>query len=53
VHLRGVDVHFLSPIAEEDREGLVRALEAIVRGLQTSGEAVPPACATIGEALEP
>ena len=53
VHLRGVDAHFLSPIAEEDREGLVRALEAVVRGLQTPGEAVPPACDTIAEALEP
>ena len=45
VHLRGVDAHFLSPIAEEDREGLVRALEAVVRGLQAPGEPVPPACA--------
>lgn len=53
VHLRGVDAHFLSPIAAEDREGLVRALEAVVRGLQAPDEAVPPACGTIAEALEP
>lgn len=53
VHLRGVDAHFLSSIAEEDREGLVRALEAIVRGLQAPSEAVPPACDAIAEALEP
>jgi DNA-binding MarR family transcriptional regulator len=53
VHLRGVDAHFLSPIAEADREGLVRALEAVVRGLQAPDEAVPPACDTIAEALEP
>jgi len=53
VHLRGVDAHFLSPIAAEDREGLVRALEAVVRGLQAPDAAVPPACATIAQALEP
>ena len=53
VHLRGVDAHFLSPIAEEDREGLVRALEAVVRGLQATGDAGPPACDVIAEALEP
>lgn len=52
VHLRGVDDHFLSPIPEADREGLVRALEAVVRGLQAPGEAVLPACGTIAEALE-
>ncbi len=53
VHLRGVDAHFLSPIAEADRDGLVRALEAVVRGIQAPDEAVPPACDTIAEALEP
>lgn len=53
VHLRGVDAHFLSPIAEADRDGLVRALEAVVRGLQAPEAAEPPACATIAEALEP
>jgi DNA-binding MarR family transcriptional regulator len=53
VHLRGVDAHFLSPIAAEDREGLVRALEAVVRGLRAPDEADPTACATIAEALEP
>jgi DNA-binding MarR family transcriptional regulator len=53
VHLRGIDAHFLLPIAADDREGLVRALEAVVRGLQAPDEAVPPACATIAEALEP
>ena len=53
VHLRGVDTHLLSPIAEEDREGLVRALEAVVRGLGTPEGAGSPSCATIAEALEP
>ncbi|MFH0750659.1 MAG: MarR family transcriptional regulator [Chloroflexota bacterium] len=53
VHLRGVDAHFLSPIAAEDREGLVRALEAVVRGLQSPDEPAPPACGTIAEAQEP
>jgi len=53
VHLRGVDAHFLSPIAVEDREGLVRALEAVVRGLRRPDEALPPACDTVAEALEP
>ncbi len=53
VHLRGVDTHFLSPIAEEDREGLVRALEAVVRGLQAPDASLAPACATVAEALEP
>jgi DNA-binding MarR family transcriptional regulator len=53
VHLRGVDAHFLSPIAEEDRAGLVRALEAVVRGLQAPDAAMPPACDSIAEALEP
>lgn len=53
VHLRGVDAHFLSPIAQEDREGLVRALEAVVRGLQAPDGAISPACVTIAEALEP
>jgi DNA-binding MarR family transcriptional regulator len=53
VHLRGVDTHFLSPIAEGDRDGLVRALEAVVRGLPTPEAEMPPACATIAEALEP
>ena len=46
VHLRGVDAHFLSPIAEADRDGLVRALEAVVRGLQAPEAAEPPACCT-------
>jgi DNA-binding MarR family transcriptional regulator len=50
--LRGVDTHFLSPIAAEDREALVRALEAIARRLQSPEEAVPPACAPIAEAVE-
>lgn len=53
VHLRGVADHFLSPIPEEDRDGLVRALEAVVRGLQAPGQAVPPACDFVAEALEP
>jgi DNA-binding MarR family transcriptional regulator len=53
VHLRGVEAHFLSPIAEEDREGLVRALEAVVRGLQPADSGIPPSCATVAEALEP
>ncbi len=52
-HLRGVDTHFLTAIAEEDREVLVRALEAIVRRLRTPGAPSVPACDTIGEALEP
>ncbi len=53
VHLRGVDAHFLSPIAAEDRDGLVRALEAVVRGLEAPHAAVPPTCAGAGEAFEP
>jgi DNA-binding MarR family transcriptional regulator len=53
VHLRGIDAHFLAPIAEEDREGLVRALEAVVRGLRTPDPDLTPACDTISEALEP
>jgi DNA-binding MarR family transcriptional regulator len=53
VHLRGVETHFLSPIAEEDREGLVRALEAVVRGLRAPGAATPPTCSSVTEALEP
>jgi DNA-binding MarR family transcriptional regulator len=52
IHLRGVDAHFLALIAEEDREALVRALEAIVRGLRLPDEPTPPACDTIVEALE-
>jgi hypothetical protein len=48
-----VDEHFLSPIAAADREGLVRALEAVVRGSRAPEETVPPACDTIAEALEP
>jgi DNA-binding MarR family transcriptional regulator len=53
VHLRGVDDHFLSLIAEQDREGLVRALEAVVHGVQAPDEAAPPACDFVAEALEP
>ncbi len=53
VHLRGVEAHFLAPIAAEDRDGLVRALEAVVRGLQAPDEAVLPGCDTIAGALEP
>lgn len=53
VHLRGVDGHFLSAIDEEDREGLVRALEAVVRASHTPADAMLPACDTIAEALEP
>jgi DNA-binding MarR family transcriptional regulator len=53
VHLRGVDAHFLSPIAENDREGLVRALEAVVRGLAAPDVELPPACTSVAEALEP
>jgi hypothetical protein len=53
VHLRGVDAHFLSPIATGDREGLIRALEAVVRVSQASDEAMLPACDPIVEALEP
>jgi DNA-binding MarR family transcriptional regulator len=52
VHLRGVDAHFLSPIAEEDRDGLVRALEAVVRGLQAP-DAAMPTCASVAEVPEP
>ncbi len=53
VHLRGVDAHFLSPIAATDREGLVRALEAVVRSSRATDTAILPACDTIAEALEP
>jgi DNA-binding MarR family transcriptional regulator len=53
VHLRGVDEHFLSPIAAADREGLVRALEGIVSSSRARDGAIPPACDTIAEALEP
>jgi DNA-binding MarR family transcriptional regulator len=53
VHLRGVDAHFLSPIGSTDREGLVRALEAVVRSSRTVDAVIPPACDTIAEALEP
>ncbi len=53
VHLRGVDAHFLAPIAEEDREGLVRALEAVVRGLRTADTGLLPACDAVAEVLEP
>ena len=53
VHLRGIDAHFLSPIAEADRDGLVRALEAVVHGLQAPDADRAPACTTIAGALEP
>lgn len=53
VHLRGVDAHFLSLIGDDDRERLVRALEAVVAGIQARDEELPPDCATIAEALEP
>jgi len=53
VHLRGVEAHFLAPIAEADRDGLVRALEAVVHGLLVSDAGLAPACTTIAEALEP
>jgi DNA-binding MarR family transcriptional regulator len=53
VHLRGVEAHFLSTIDEQDREGLVRALEAVVRRAHTPADVTPPACDTIAEALEP
>lgn len=53
IHLRGVDAHFLALIAEPDREGLVRALEAVVRGLAAKEADLPPSCTTIAEALEP
>jgi DNA-binding MarR family transcriptional regulator len=53
VHLRGVDVHFLARMADEDREALVRALEAVVRGLQEPAAQAVPACTTIAEAIEP
>ncbi len=53
VHLRGVEAHFLAPLSEEDREGLARALEAIVRGQRGPGESMPPACDTVAEALRP
>lgn len=52
-HLRGVDAHFLSPIAARDREALVRALEAVVSDARASANVMPPACDTIAEALEP
>jgi len=53
VHLRGVDAHFLAPITAADRDGLVRALEAVVRGVAAPDDALLPACDTIAEALEP
>jgi DNA-binding MarR family transcriptional regulator len=53
VHLQGVDTHFLSPIAGEDREGLVRALETVVRRLREPGAQLPPTCDSVVEALEP
>jgi DNA-binding MarR family transcriptional regulator len=53
VHLRGVDTYFLSRIAEEDREGLVRALEAVVRAAASPADALPPTCTTIAQAVEP
>jgi DNA-binding MarR family transcriptional regulator len=52
VHLRGVDAHFLAPLSDADREAIVRGLEAIVRQIGAPPEALAPACATIGEALE-
>jgi DNA-binding MarR family transcriptional regulator len=52
VHLRGVEAHFLDLIADADREGLVRALEAVVAGLQAEEQGLAPACATIADALE-
>lgn len=53
VHLRGVDAHFLALIAEEDREALVRALEAIAAGHRAVDEPAVPDCTTIAGALEP
>jgi DNA-binding MarR family transcriptional regulator len=47
VHLRGVEAHFLAPIAEADREGLVRALEAVVRGLAAPEGSLAPECGTV------
>lgn len=53
VHLRGVDAHFLAPIPEQDRDSLVRALEAVVRGLSTPGAAPAPTCEVVAGVLEP
>lgn len=52
VHLRGVDAHFLSSIAEEERDGFVRVLEAVVRGVGAPAPALPLACDTTAEAPE-
>jgi DNA-binding MarR family transcriptional regulator len=43
VHLRGVETHFLAQIPDEDREALVRALELVVRGLRSGGQAAATA----------
>lgn len=53
VHLRGVDAYFLAPLSDDDRDALVRGLEAIVRQLDTPPDELPPACTDVGEALEP
>jgi DNA-binding MarR family transcriptional regulator len=45
VHLRGVERHFLAQIPNADRDGLVRALEAVVNGLRP-GRKEPEACPT-------
>jgi len=44
VHLRGVETHFLGQIPDDDREALVRALEAVVHGLRVQGWTAPAAC---------
>jgi DNA-binding MarR family transcriptional regulator len=46
VHLRGVETHFLAQIPEDDRDALVRALEAVVRGLRDGGGTAPAVCET-------
>jgi len=41
IHLRGVERHFLAPMDDVDREGLARALEAVLAGLR-GGDAGGP-----------
>ena len=43
VHLAGVERHFLAPMDEADREGLARALDAVLAGLGSRSGASGPA----------